>query len=61
MVRLRGAEPATGRTQPGVAFSIVQPGLTLEGIAKAPEFEEGPELLDRNPQDPAREIGSIGR
>ena len=59
--RLQGVESAIVLSQPEVAFSIVQPGLTLEGNAKAPELEEGPELLDRIPQDARRPIGSIDR
>jgi len=45
MTRLRGAETVIVGIQPEVAFSMVQLGLTLEGVATALDLEEGLELL----------------
>ena len=41
MLRLRGAETVIVGIQPEVAFSMVQLGLTLEGIGTALDLEEG--------------------
>ena len=41
MIRLRGAETVIVGIQPEVAFSMVQLGLTLEGVATALDLEEG--------------------
>lgn len=41
MTRLRGAETVIVGIQPEVAFSMVQLGLKLEGIACALDLEEG--------------------
>lgn len=45
MTSLRGAETVIVGIQPEVAFSMVQLGLTLEGVATALDLEEGLELL----------------
>jgi len=39
--KLRGAETMLVGIQPDVAFTMVQLGLTLEGIDTALDFEEG--------------------
>jgi len=41
MIQLRGAKTVIVGIQPEVAFSIVQLGSTLEGIATALDLEEG--------------------
>jgi rsbT antagonist protein RsbS len=43
--RLRGAETVIVGIQPEVAFSLVQLGLTFEGISTALDLEEGLVLL----------------
>jgi rsbT antagonist protein RsbS len=45
--RLRGAETVVVGIQPDVAFTMVQLGLTLEGVETALDFEEGMELLSQ--------------
>jgi rsbT antagonist protein RsbS len=45
--RLRGAETVVVGIQPGVAYAMVQLGLTLENVATALDLEEGLALLDR--------------
>lgn len=40
MIRLRGAETVIVGIQPDVAFSMVQLGLTLEGVSTALDLEE---------------------
>ena len=47
--RLRGAETVIVGIQPDVAFSMVQLGLTLEGVETALDLEEGISLL-RSPR-----------
>ena len=47
MIRLRGAETVIVGIQPEVAFTLVQLGMRLEGIATALDLEEGIALLDR--------------
>jgi rsbT antagonist protein RsbS len=44
---LRGAETVIVGIQPEVAFSMVQLGLTLKGIATALDLEEGLAFLDQ--------------
>ncbi|MGH7688383.1 MAG: STAS domain-containing protein [Gemmatimonadaceae bacterium] len=44
---LRGAETVIVGIQPEVAFSMVQLGLTLKGIATALDLEEGLLFLDQ--------------
>src|SRR5258706_2459282 len=41
MLKLRGAETVIVGIQPEVAFTMVQLGLTLEGVAAAVDLEEG--------------------
>jgi rsbT antagonist protein RsbS len=45
--RLRGATTVIVGIQPDVAFSMVQMGLTLEGIETALDLDEGLEFLNR--------------
>ena len=45
MVKLLGAECAVVGIQPGVAFSMVQLGLTLEGMTTALDLEDGLDAL----------------
>ena len=45
--RLRGAETVIVGVQPDVAFSMVQLGLTLDGVATALDLEEGLALLEQ--------------
>ncbi|MGR4862342.1 STAS domain-containing protein [Caulobacter sp. LARHSG274] len=45
--RLRGAQTVVVGVQPDVAISIVQLGLTLQGVTTALDLEEGFELLQR--------------
>lgn len=47
MVRLRGAETVIVGIQPEVAFSMVQLGLRLDGVATALDLEEGLEYMKR--------------
>lgn len=51
--RLRGARTVVVGIQPDVAFSMVQLGLTLDGVATALDLEEGLELA----KAPDRERG----
>jgi rsbT antagonist protein RsbS len=54
-VKLRGAETVIVGIQPDVAFTMVQLGLTLEGVDTALDFEEGAELLGQKiTKDPER-------
>jgi rsbT antagonist protein RsbS len=45
--RLRGAHTVIVGIQPDVAFTMVQLGLTLEGVDTALDLEDGLELLGR--------------
>ncbi len=47
MIRLRGAQTVIVGIQPEVAFSMVQLGLKLEGVATALDLEEGLEYMNR--------------
>src|SRR5215469_10649718 len=47
MLKLRGAETVIVGIQPEVAFTMVQLGLTLEGVGTALDLEEGLASLDR--------------
>lgn len=47
MARLRGAETVIVGIQPDVAFSMVQLGLRLEGVATALDLDDGLEYLKR--------------
>jgi rsbT antagonist protein RsbS len=55
--RLRGAETVVVGIQPDVAFSMVQLGITLEGVATALDLEEGLELLRRTLSRGGRRAG----
>lgn len=47
MIRLRGAETVIVGIQPEVAFSMVQLGITLEGVTTSLDLEEGLAYLHR--------------
>ncbi|TAM83874.1 MAG: STAS domain-containing protein [Acidobacteria bacterium] len=47
MIRLRGAHTVIVGIQPEVAFSMVQLGLKLEGVATVLDLEEGLEYMNR--------------
>jgi len=49
MIRLRGAEMLIVGIQPEVAFTMVQLGLTLEGVRTALDLEEGLASFDGQP------------
>jgi rsbT antagonist protein RsbS len=55
--RLRGAETVVVGIQPDVAFSMIQLGLSLEGVATALDLEEGLAYLG----DLARQAGPRAR
>ena len=46
-IRLRGAETVIVGIQPGVAFAMVQLGLTLDNVSTTLDLEEGLTLLNR--------------
>src|SRR5216684_4812067 len=48
MLKLRGADTVIVGIQPDVAFTMVQLGLTLEGIGTALDLEEGLAHLDQH-------------
>lgn len=52
MIRLRGADTVIVGIQPEVAFSMVQLGLSLEGVPTALDLEEGLAYLDTRPKRP---------
>jgi rsbT antagonist protein RsbS len=60
MIRLRGAETVIVGIQPEVAFTMVQLGLTLEGVATALDLEEGLAFLDRGARKMGRDVGATG-
>ena len=47
MIRLRGADTVIVGIQPEVAFSMIQLGLNLQGVATALDLEEGLTFLDK--------------
>jgi rsbT antagonist protein RsbS len=49
--KLRGTETVVVGVQPEVAFSMVQLGLTLEGVETALDFEEGLALLNQRTKE----------
>jgi rsbT antagonist protein RsbS len=55
MVRLRGAETVIVGIQPDVAFTMVQMGLTLDGVATHLDLEEGLAWLE------GRRAAGVGR
>jgi rsbT antagonist protein RsbS len=55
--KLRGAMTVVVGIQPEVAFSMVQLGLTLEGVTTALDLEEGLALLGPGPQGGLRRGG----
>jgi rsbT antagonist protein RsbS len=57
MIRLRGAETVIVGIQPEVAFTMVQLGLTLEGVSTALDLEEGLAFLDREKKKSGGNIG----
>jgi rsbT antagonist protein RsbS len=61
MIRLRGAETVIVGIQPEVAFTLVQLGLKLEGVATALDLEEGIAFLDRKAKAANKETRPRGR
>ena len=60
MIRLRGADTVIVGIQPEVAFTMVQLGLTLEGVATALDLEEGLAFLDRGAKKIGGDVGATG-
>jgi rsbT antagonist protein RsbS len=60
MIGLRGALTVIVGIQPEVAFTMVQLGLTLEGVATALDLEEGLAFLDRDRPKVRGEVGTGG-
>lgn len=58
--KLRGAETVVAGIQPDVAFSMVQLGLGLDGVATALDLEEALELLQQRRRDGRRGPGGTG-
>ena len=61
MIRLRGAETVIVGIQPEVAFTLVQLGMRLEGIATALDLEEGIAFLDRKCNITSKATTTSGR
>ena len=61
MIRLRGAETVIVGIQPEVAFTLVQLGMRLEGIATALDLEEGIAFLDRKSKITSKTTTTSGR
>jgi rsbT antagonist protein RsbS len=53
MMRLRGAETVIVGIQPEVAFSMVQLGLSLDGVTTVLDLEEGLAYLERSRRERA--------
>jgi rsbT antagonist protein RsbS len=51
MLKLRGAETVIVGIQPDVAFTMVQLGLTLEGVGTVLDLDEGLAYLDRKTKE----------
>src|SRR4026209_1040265 len=49
--RLRGADTVIVGIQPEVAFAMVQPGLTMEGVSTALDLEQGLALLAKRSRE----------
>ena len=56
MLKLRGADTVIVGIQPDVAFTMVQLGLTLEGIGTALDLEEGLAYLNRQLKRNAHDV-----
>ena len=61
MIRLRGALTVIVGIQPEVAFTMVQLGLQLEGVATALDLEEGLAYLDQKAKSVENGTRSGGR
>ena len=61
MIRLRGAETVIVGIQPDVAFTMVQLGLTLEGVPTALDLEGGIAYLNKKSVAGGREAKARGR
>ena len=61
MIRLRGADTVIVGIQPEVAFTLVQLGMRLEGIATALDLEEGIAFLDRKSKITSKATTTSGR
>jgi rsbT antagonist protein RsbS len=57
MMRLRGAETVIVGIQPEVAFSMVQLGLSLDGVTTVLDLEEGLAHLERSRRERAAYAG----
>jgi rsbT antagonist protein RsbS len=57
MMRLRGAETVIVGIQPEVAFSMVQLGLSLDGVTTVLDLEEGLSHLDRSRRERVAHAG----
>ena len=61
MIRLRGADTVIVGIQPEVAFTLVQLGMRLEGIATALDLEEGIAFLNRKSKITSKATTTSGR